>query len=198
MTDTSVQAALEDDYETELSRLGSSKALYALTEGEMEPEAVRGALAAWSATAADTFGEWAEDADRDDVFGAAADTARDLVDRIGDPDESNDPAEQVVEVLAVQSDADARLGALLAWTMVTDRTLSQAVGFFVGSADTSSADLFRDLRTAVDGLREAALDRLDDADRQEALTAAEQVVEAAYDQYVQRLEGMGVKVKPVC
>ena len=197
MTDTSVQAALEDEYETELSRLGSSKALYALTEGEMEPEAVGGALAAWAAAAADQFEEWAEDDDRD-VFGEAAGTARDLVDRIGDPDESNDSAGQVAEVLADQSDADARLGALLAWTMVTDRTLSQAVGFFVGNADPQGADRFRDLRTEVDGLREAALDRLDDADRQEALTAAEQVVEAAYDQYVKRLEGLGVKVKPVC
>ena len=205
MTDATLQDAIEDDYETELSRLGSSKALYALTGGEMETDAVLAALVAWSAAAADVFEEWTDDT-HGDLFDRAAGTARDHADRIaetadGDPSEvatADAEADQVVDVLEVQDDPDARLGALLAWTMVTDRTLAQAVGFFVGNADTTAADLFRGLRSDVDDRREDALEGLDGADRDVARAAGDEVVEAAYDQYVQRLEGMGVKVKPVC
>ena len=205
MTDATLRDAIEDDYETELSRLGSSKALYALTGGEMETDAVLAALAAWSSTAADVFDGWTDDA-HGDVFERAASTARDHADRVaeaadGAPADSapaDAEADQVVDVLEVQDEPAARLGALLAWTMVTDRTLAQAVGFFVGNADTTAADLFRGLRSDVDALREDAIEGLENADRDVAHTAGEEVVEAAYDQYVKRLEGMGVKVKPVC
>jgi hypothetical protein len=176
--------------------------LYALTGGEMETAVVLAGLAERSTAAAGTFEEWADDADgaHDELFAEAADTAREHADRIAGAagNELGDAPGQVGDVLAVQDDPDARLGALLAWTMVTDRTLSQAVGFFVGNADSASADLFRDLRADLDGLGEAAVERLADADRQVALAAANQVVEAAYDGYVQTLTELGVKVKPVC
>ena len=203
MTDATIQDDLEDEYETELSRLGSSKALYALTAGEMETGAVLAGLAESSAAAAETFEEWADDDlhdAHDELFEAAAETAREHVERIAGAagDELGDAPEQVGDVLSVQDDPDARFGALLAWTMVVDRTLSQAVGFFVGNADSRGADLFRDLRADLDELRVAATERLDDADRGVVLAAANQVVEAAYDQYVQTLTELGVKVKPVC
>jgi hypothetical protein len=43
-----------------------------------------------------------------------------------------------------------------------------------------------------------ALEALDGADRDVATVAAERVVEAAYEDYVDRLEAMGVNPKPVC
>jgi predicted TPR repeat methyltransferase len=82
--------------------------------------------------------------------------------------------------------------------MLTDATLSQAVGFFVGNADTQAADRFRELRTDVDDRRTRVTRLLDDADGTAATEAAAAVVEAAYDHYAETLEGLGVKVKPVC
>jgi membrane-bound ClpP family serine protease len=77
------------------------------------------------------------------------------------------------------------------------------VGFFVGDADPSTANQFRDLRDGVADDRDRALDALDDActtddDWERAAAAATTVVEAAYDDYVETLESMGVKPKNVC
>jgi len=201
MTDDALQAAIEDDYETELSRLGSSKALYAITEGEMETATVLASLADGMAAAADTFGGWADDDGDDAVAASAAGTATDLAERIAGAADGAEPTASptpVDEVLRGLDDPDARLGGLLAWTMITDRTLAQAVGFFVGNADTRAAELFRDLRSAVDDLRSETTAGLDSADAEVARAAAGEVVEAAYGHYVEALEGMGVKVKPVC
>jgi len=201
MTDDALQAAIEDDYETELSRLGSSKALYAITEGEMETATVLASLADGMAAAAETFGGWADDDGDDAVAASAAGTATDLAERIAGAADGAEPTASptpVDEVLRGLDDPDARLGGLLAWTMITDRTLAQAVGFFVGNADTRAAELFRDLRSAVDDLRSETTAGLDSADAEVARAAAGEVVEAAYGHYVEALEGMGVKVKPVC
>jgi len=201
MTDDALQAAIEDDYETELSRLGSSKALYAITEGEMETATVLASLADGMAAAAETFGGWADDDGDDAVAASAAGTATDLAERIAGAADGAEPTASptpVDEVLRGLDDPDARLGGLLAWTMITDRTLAQAVGFFVGNADTRAAELFRDLRSAVDDLRSETTAGLDSADAEAARAAAGEVVEAAYGHYVEALEGMGVKVKPVC
>lgn len=201
MTDDALKETIEGEYETELSRLGSSKALYAITDGEMETASVLTNLAGSMAAAAETFGGWSDDGDRGDVFASAAETAGDLADRIADAGGDAGPTASptpVDEVLRALDDPDARLGGLLAWTMLTDRTLAQAVGFFVGNADTKAADLFRGLRSAVDDVGAEAAESLDDADDDAARDAAGDVVEAAYGDYVETLEGMGVKVKPVC
>ena len=153
MTDATVQDAIEDEYETELSRLGSSKALYALTGGEMETEAVVAGLADRAATAAATFDGWADDDAFGDFFASTAETAREHAERIAETAEGADPGDDPTppdEVLRDLDDAAARLGGLVAWALITDRTLAQAVGFFVGNADTTAADLFRDLRSDVD------------------------------------------------
>ena len=201
MTDGTIQAAIEDEYETELSRLGSSKALYALTGGEMETEAVVAGLADRAATAAGTFEGWTDDEAFDDFFATTAETARDHAERIAETEDVADPADAPAppdEVLRNLDDSDARLGGLIAWAMITDRTLAQAVGFFVGNADTTAADLFRDLRSDLDVRLEEALAHAEDVDDDVARAAASDVVEAAYDHYADSLEAMGVKVKPVC
>lgn len=193
---------LEDAYETELSRLGSSKAMYAVTDGEMDTEAVIGAMADRAVAAAETFEAWADAggplAGR---FREAAGTARDHAERLAaqsdevEPTDSPTPLETYLRGL--DSDAE-RFAGFIAWAEVTDRTLSQAVGFFVGNADTRAANLFRDLRSEVEGLLDGVdsdAPAVEDAPIEET---AGRAVQVAYEHYVETLEGMGIKVKPVC
>lgn len=197
---------LEEAYETELSRLGSSKALYAVTEGDMEPESVLTALASRASAAGETFETWAADESNDAAkaaFAAAAETQRthqrQLLDA-GGGDGDGAPTE-LTEHLRGLSTTTERAAGLLAWAILTDRTLSQAVGFFVGSADRTLADLCRDLRADTTAHLDQALEVLDaviDADPAGAQAAADQAVELAYARYVEVLEDMGIKVKPVC
>ena len=208
MNATKLRQETESTYETELSRLGSSKSMYAATEGEMDTDAVLAAMADRTRAAAETFDTWTAettDAVLADVFGSLAADQHGQAERIaeagGEPTLDSQTALQTY-LRELRSSPD-RVGGVLAWTLVTDRTLSQAVGFFVGNADPSSADLFRDLRTETEdagdrteGLLETVCD--DPEDWQRAETAAGEAIEAAYDEYVDTLESMGVKVKPVC
>ncbi|ELZ73732.1 transcription antitermination protein [Haloferax sp. Atlit-10N] len=192
---------LRDDHETPLSRLGSSKALYAVTGGEMDGDAVRAAAAAEAAAAADLFDWWADDEPNDEaaaLFSDLADTAREHAETVGAESDGSKP--NVYDVLAEFETTDGRLGGALARALVSLKTVEQMVGFFVGDADPMAANDFRtlksDLNDQLDTL-EAAIDGLveDDAVAREA---ADAVVEAAYDEYVETLEGMGVKPKNVC
>jgi hypothetical protein len=197
---------LRDDHETALSRLGSSKSLYALTGGEMDAPSVRNAAHDEAVTAARLFEEWADSEDDPDaapVFRQVADDEQAHVDAIGSEDGNPDTTLAMYETLEGFTDFPARLGALAARTLVTKKTAEQIVGFFVGDADPSSADTFRGLRDDYDDHLDAVAAALDDAcknDRQweEAKTAADAVLEAAYDDYVETLESMGVKPKNVC
>ncbi|WP_042665351.1 hypothetical protein [Haloferax sp. ATB1] len=192
---------LRDDHETPLSRLGSSKALYAVTGGEMDGDAVRTAAASEAAAAADLFDWWADDEPNDEaaaLFSDLADTAREHADAVDAESDGSKP--NVYDVLAEFETTDGRLGGALARALVSLKTVEQMVGFFVGDADPMAANDFRtlksDLNDQLDTL-EAAIDDLveDDAVAREA---ADAVVEAAYDEYVETLEGMGVKPKNVC
>lgn len=201
------QETLEADFETELSRLGSSKALYAVTEGEMASAAVLSALANRAMTAATTLEAYAEaDGPGAETYTNTAKRLREQADRIATEQGETTPHENpthVTTVLREQSTPVGRAAGFLAWTLVWDRTLSQAVGFFVGNAERSAADLFRDIREAAETDLEQARTRLDDvctddADWEAATETAGTVLAAAYDHYVEILDGMGIKVKPVC
>ncbi|RDZ66388.1 transcription antitermination protein [Haloferax sp. Atlit-12N] len=198
---TELLDTLRDDHETPLSRLGSSKALYAVTDGEMDGDAVRTAAASEAAAAADLFDWWADDEPNDEaavLFSDLADTAREHADAVDAESDGSKP--NVYDVLAEFETTDGRLGGALARALVSLKTVEQMVGFFVGDADPMAANDFRtlksDLNDQLDTL-EAAIDDLveDDAVAREA---ADAVVEAAYDEYVETLEGMGVKPKNVC
>jgi hypothetical protein len=200
MDATTLADSLRDDFETELSRLGSSKWLYALTDGDMTGDAIRAAAAADAAAVAARFESWADAADPDvaDAFAALADAAADRRET-ADPDAV--PADS--PVYAALDDAgttDERLGAALGYLLVLDRTVGQMVGFFVGDADPTTADTFRDLRSTVEANREAVEATLDDVceNWDAARDAASAVVEAAYDDYVDTLESLGVQPKNVC
>jgi len=204
MDGTTLVDTLTDDLETELSRLGSSKWLYALTDGDMTGDAVRAAAAADAAAAAETFETWAADADGDAeaLFEALAADATDRRDAL---DSAADPADRrTYDTLAGFDDPVDRAGGALGYALVLDRTLGQMVGFFVGDADPSTANQFRDLRDGADEARNRVVDTLDTlcADDDEhwdrAADAATAVVDATYEDYVSTLESMGVKPKNVC
>jgi hypothetical protein len=189
--------------ETPLSRLGSSKALYAVTDGEMTAAAVRAATATDAARAADLFGSWA-----DESTGPAAETFADAAARAAAHRDAVDTAPDddplaLYDHLAVLSGDVERAAGLLGRALVVGARLEQTVGFFVGDADPQSAQAMRDLRADVDAEREDAVSLLDavcaaEDDRTHAAETASDVVQAAYDDYVERLEAMGVKPKNVC
>lgn len=199
MDSTDLVDAIREANRTELSRLGSSKSLYAVTEGEMEPDAVLTAAADTAHHAAETFERWAED-DVEGVFAAAAARERDHYDAIVaelDAHEAGDPP-AVVEYLGRQTDADGRLGALVGWTLVVDETASQSSGFFTGQAAPGTASLFRGFGDDYEATREEALEALAGVDGDSAEAAGSGAVGAAYEAYVETLEGLGINPKPVC
>ena len=192
--------------ETALSRLGSSKALYAATRGEMDEASVRAALAADAHAASGTFRTWADDETSTDAADLFRDAADDAADNRADvaPDASDAfEASAMYDALDDYESTVSRLGGFVARTLVTSKMLDQMVGFFVGNADPSAAQDFRGVRSDVEAQRDAAVDLLDllcdtDADWDAAETAATGVIEAAYDEYVTTLESMGVEPKNVC
>ncbi|MEF8786746.1 MAG: rubrerythrin family protein [Haloarculaceae archaeon] len=195
-----VQAAAK----TELSRLGSSKSLYADTEGEMESETVLAAAADNAHHAAETFEGWTDD-DIEGAFADAAEAERGHYDSIAGKLDDHDPGTPpaVVEFLRGVPAGVERLGGLVGWTLVTEEKSSQCIGFFTGQADPQTASLFRGFGDDYEATRESALDGLDatcesDDDWERAETAATSAIEAAYDEYFQTLEELGVNPKPVC
>jgi hypothetical protein len=206
MNGTDLAAALRDDHETAFSRLGSSKAMYALTDGEMEGDEVRDAAATDALALAAVLDDWAERPDDGDATDALyedlADAAREHAADVAD--ESEDFAEpRQYDALAGFESAPARLGGLLGRYLVTLEYAGQMVGFFVGDADPMAADEFRGLRSDLEAERDRIIDALDavcesDDDWTAAREAADAVIEAAYDEYVATLESMGIKPKNVC
>ncbi|MDS0260904.1 rubrerythrin family protein [Haloarcula sp. S1CR25-12] len=194
--------AVRDDQQTELSRLGSSKTLYADTRGEMEPDAVHAAAAAREAAAAGTFEAWADDESDDAAAELFADAAADAAARRGD----TDPADRdfsMHDVLADLTTTVERLGGLVGWTLVDKKVKEQLTGFFTGQADPQTASTYRSAGGEVEELRADAAGLLaevceGDGEWDAAEAAAIDVVAAAYDDYVETLEELGVNPKNVC
>jgi len=194
--------AVRDDQQTELSRLGSSKTLYADTRGEMEPATIHAAAAAREAAARATFEAWADDESDDASAALFADAAADAGDRLGD----TDPADRDVSMYDTLDGLETtveRLGGLVGWTLVDKKIKEQLTGFFTGQADPQTASTYRSGGSEVEALREDAADLLDetcegDDDWAAAESAAIDVVAAAYDDYVETLNELGVNPKDVC
>jgi hypothetical protein len=211
----SFREAVEAAKQSELDRLGSSKRLVAVTGADLSTKTVLERAAASEAAAASAFADLADASEGDaaETFAAVAERERDHYERVTeelDEDVAADISEDVEpeagavhEFLRQQDDAVTRAGAAVGRGLVADRTLAQFVGFFVNDADEARAVLFRGLRTDTGEDTERALDLLaavceteDDWERAEA--AAVGAVQAAYDEYVEALEDMGVDAKSVC
>ncbi|MFC6721527.1 rubrerythrin family protein [Halobacteriaceae bacterium SHR40] len=195
---------IESDLQTELSRLGSSKSLYADTVGEMEPEAVLTAAANAAAHASDTFAQWAGSTEQDlftDANSRVADQYDEIVGELDDHEPGEPPA-AAVSLREAQSTPE-RLGATVGWTLVMERKSTQSSGFFTGQAKPQTASIFRSFGDAYETTREEALSALEavcDSEEEwdRAVSAATAVVEAAYDEYFETLEELGMNPKPVC
>jgi rubrerythrin len=201
--------SVREDNDTALSRLGSSKSLYAATGGEMEAGPVLEAAAAAEYAAAETFAAWADSEDNPDAseaFEATAAEERDHYDAVlGELDdydaEDADPNAMQTHLRDLDATVE-RAGGLLGRILATEKSKEQLTGFFVGQADPQTAQLFRDLKGDLDGQLERVRDLLDavceDDDWAAAKAAADAAVQAAYDEYTEQLEAMGVNPKPVC
>lgn len=201
--------AVRTDNQTALSRLGSSKALYADTSGEMDDEAVLAAAATAEHHAAETFGTWAAEADEPAVADAFATTAteeRTHYETVSGEldDHTPDEAPAIQGFLRDRTATVGRLGGLVGRTLAAEQSKSQVTGYFVGQAAPTTAQLFREMGEDLDAQLERALELLadtcgdDDDCWDRAKQAADGAIQAAYEDYTETLEGMGVDPKPVC
>jgi hypothetical protein len=206
-------AEVREANETALSRLGSSKSLYAFTDGEMTETAVASLAANVAHSAAAALEAYAADAATDeaaDAFSAfgelSAGHAATAEGITGDV-----PARErhdAVGALADYGDGSGasdvqRLGAVVGYALVAKKLAEQSTGFFTGEADPQTAGTFRSYGSDVEAGRDDVLAALasvvsGDEDREAALEAATAVVQGAYEEYTARLEAMGVNPKPVC
>ncbi len=198
---------VRDENETALSRLGSSKSLFADTAGEMDAAEVLKAAATAEYHAAETYDSWAE-AEPDEVGAAFGETAREerrhyetVVGELDEHTPGETPAIQ--SYLRGLDDTIERLGGFVGRTIAAERSKTQVTGFFVGNADPQTADLFRSMDADLDAQLERAGELLEatcseESDWERALEAASGAIGAAYDEYTERLESMGVNPKPVC
>lgn len=209
MTPEEFVDAVRSENKTALSRLGSSKSLYADTGGEMEVDPVLTAAADAERAAAETFDAWADDADdaeAAEVFEATAAEEHDHYEQVAAKLDDYEPSDELPAIQSTLRGFDGtleRLGGLVGRTVAAEKSKDQLTGFFVGQADPQSAQLFRDLGGDLDGQLERATALLaerceSDADWKVALEAATDAIQAAYEEYTDRLESMGVNPKPVC
>lgn len=199
---------VRSETETELSRLGSSKSLYADTRGEMDAEAVLDAAATAEYRAAETYEMWAE-TETGVVAEAFEETAAEewahyetVAGELDDHEPGSVPA--IAAYLRDLDDTVERLGGFVGRTIAAEKSKQQVIGFFVGDADPQTAALFRSMGNDLDAQMARASELLeaecgDDEERwQRALAAATGAIETAYEEYTDRLESMGVNPKPVC
>jgi hypothetical protein len=202
----------------ELDRLGSQQSLVALTDADLDAETVLRAAARSERTARETFAEWAEtesDPDASEAFAALAEQEADHYERVaaelndGGTPESDDefaPSDEIDPMHAHLRDLDTtveRAAGVAGRSLAADRIQLQVVNFFVNEADEGRADLFRELRADTNEAVSTGTELLehhcaDDADWERARETAEAVVQVAYDDYAETLQGMGLDPKPIC
>jgi len=207
MTPDDAFDAVREENDTALSRLGSSKSLYAATNGEMETEEVLRAAAGAEYAAAETFDAWADDAEgvAREVYEETAAEEREHYEKVRAKLDSYEPGDASAMQASLRdlTDPVERAGGYLGRLLATEKSKEQYVGYFVGQADPQTAELFRDLKRDLDGQRDRARDLLDavcesDDDYQRAVDAASETIQTAYDEYTEQLESLGVNPKPVC
>ncbi|OIB55415.1 rubrerythrin family protein [Natrialba sp. SSL1] len=213
-----VLETVRENAQTELSRLGSSKSLYADTGGEIETEPVLEATADAEYAAWQTFSAWADDEPETgarEAFETTAAEEREHLETVlgtlesrGDGDfavESYDPTATPAlhDYLRTLESTPERVGGFLGRILASKRSKEQVVGYFVGDADPQTAAVFREFGDDLDGQLERAEALVteycsSDADREQAIEAATEAIETAYTAYVENLEALGANPKPVC
>jgi len=203
---------VKSENSTALSRLGSSKALYAETSGELEADTVLRAAAIAEDAARETFELWADDESNETAADLFADLASEEADhyetvaaKIDEPPRAADADElpAIQSTLRGVGSTVERAGGLVGRCLVAKKSKEQYTGYFVGDADPQTASAFRDLGGDVDEQLTRATELVEtvcetDEQRDRAASAATAAINAAYSEYTESLESMGVNPKPVC
>lgn len=202
---------LEQSKATQLSRLGSNNLLVALTNAELETPVVLRVAANSENAARNTFHEWAEsetDDDAREAFEHVAVQEDEHYDRVvaelDDPDFEPADGGAMHTYLRGRDDTVERLAAgLVGRGLVSVRSHTQIISFFVNEADENRANLFRDLKRETQEEVDLGLELLAELcegedDWERAQMVAEYVIQLAYDDYADSLRGMGLDPKPVC
>ncbi len=201
--------SVREDKRTELDRLGSEKALLAATRADLSAgtvlETVALTLEGLRATLDGWAGETSEEGARE-AFADAATVLGEECERVGaelDAEPAGDPPAPVPSVRAFGGTPERVGAAFVGHGLVFDGVLLQAVSFFVNEAERGRADLMRDLRSGASERVDAGAATLEsvcaaDAEWERAESAARAVVDAAYEDYAETLDGMGIDPKPVC
>lgn len=205
------QRTIEESMSVELERLGSSKLLVAQTEANLTEETVLRTVADGERTAADTFEAWADDEAHEgarNAFAEYREQERDHYERIaamleGEHEADTADADPMHDRLRTLETTVSRLGGVVGRSLVGERTHLQVVSFFVNEGDERRADVFRDLRSETATQGERALELLEDVcagdeDWDRARTAAEDVIDDAYEAYAGSLDELGLDPKPIC
>jgi len=202
--------SVESEKASQLDRLGSSKLLVALTDGDLDERPVIESAADSERSALTTFSEWADDESHDaarEAFADAADQERRHLDLVADEIEGEyDPGDggPMHAYLRGREETIERVAAgMVGRSMVSVRAHTQVISFFVNEADEARADLFRDLKTDTRGTLDAGLELLDelcdgDEDWERAEMVAGYVIQVAYDDYADALGELGVEPKSLC
>lgn len=196
-------AVLRSDHETVLAALGSSKALFALTDGSVDAATVNGVALRELSMAESTFDSWAS-AESDervaDLFDMAGATAADHRQAISQAAGDTPAVDRWFERPSFAT-TPGRLGGVIGWTLVTEVTVDQIVDFFIGATVTETAERYRDLRTDVEQLRDRTTTTIAEAYGSEdawstAQQAASTVIGTADEAYRQRLDRHDVDPDP--
>jgi hypothetical protein len=210
MDATTFRETVESETATELGRLGSSKLLVALTDATLDRASVLRAAADSEHAARETFRAWADDEDDERaraLFAATAEREADHYDRVlAALDADHDPADggPLHEYLRGRTDTVERVAAgVVGRGLVSARTHTQVIGFFVNEPDRERADLFRELKADTEAATEEGLELLADLaetedDWERARAVATYAIQVAYDDYADALRGLGVDPRPIC
>jgi hypothetical protein len=200
--------SVREDERTELDRLGSDKAMIAATNANLDADPVLAHIALTLdglRAACESWADASDDGDATALYASAAEAAGEEYERVTDAMDGGPSGETpaVVALLDGFETDPARVGALVGQSLAFDRTLLQAVNFFVNEADERRANLIRDVRTAASNRIDEAAAVLDEVcagedDWDVAEAAAIAVVDAAYAEYVDALDALGIDPKPVC
>jgi hypothetical protein len=191
-----IEERIRAEAATELERLGSDRGLIALTDADLSSETIRSRITSVLAGTAEVYEEWAND----DAFATAAETTRNIAATTSDTAVKPASDHPLVAALDGLDDQSERVGAgLVALPLVLDGWVLQGVSFFVNEADEAAADQFRKVRAGLDEVMatgESAVES--EEERERATEAALALVEAAYEDYVETLDGLGLDPKTVC
>jgi len=161
--------------------------------------------------ARETFARWADDEAAESAAALFADLADQEADhfetvaaKLDDaPTAADGDVPAIQETLRGFDSTVERAGGLVGRCLVAKKSKEQYTGYFVGDADPQTAGVFRELGGDVDDHIDRAAELIEavcasDADRDRAREAAGEAIGAAYEEYTDSLESMGVNPKPVC